>query len=278
MKKINKTIVVALMICILIITCVLLNQEKSNNTADIKKDISINNNYKFDQVLETKKTYNIQRVIDNIIENVYDGVYPSSYPIDINTNSIKSFDIEENLKNFYIEKAYEVTISETTEVYCVKGYLIIDGINNYQGDIEKQEAQFILVRYINNNDKDRYVIGKYGSSFNNTFEYNDNDISKTRVVDLGDNEIELNLITDNMLFEGVSLDEDVPEVNLAYWYYDDYKNNKLFSDHNKEEYENTELFKYEGNMEKGFTLIDNNEKQIIIKPGSVPMEYEVEEK
>ncbi len=288
MKKINKILVIAVIICIIIVAiCAGLLIKQKNKESDIniqtgnnQKDTVYSDTFKVEQIKDINKVYNLQIIANDLIENVHDNkAYPENFPYkESHIESIKDLGVEENLKKFYVESAYGVDFSSAASFYFLKGYLIIDDIKNYEGNIKKEEVKFTIQR-INIEEADNYLIETYDTnSFNNIFEYDKDDFEKIKVLEIEDDSIEMYLISDSMKFKSINIDEEVPDVNLAYWYYEDYKNNKLFSDQNKEEYENTELIKYEGNTKEGFTLIDNNEKQIIIKPGIVPMEYEVEEK
>lgn len=288
MKNVNKLLIIAGVICLIIIiicTMLLVKQKKQANVTNTPNSINqtetaYSDTFKVEPIKEINKVYNLERIVNDLIENVHaNKSYPEDFPYkESHIESIVNLGIVENLKKFYIENAYGVDISSTSAFYFVKGYLIYDDINNYsEDDIKKEEVKFTIQRS-NYSGTENYLIETYETySFKHLFEYDKDNISKTKVLTIDENNIDMYLRSDSIMYESISIDEEVPEVNLAYWYYDDYKNNKLFSDHNKKEYENTELFKYEGNMEKGFTLIDNNEKQIFIKPGSVPMEYEVEE-
>lgn len=285
MKKTEKLLmlIIAIVVGIAIVSLLILKGSKkeynniNNQTNSRLEEKETSKTFKVNQISDAKILYNLQKVVNNELELIYeDNAYPENYPAkDIHLESLKSFDIENNLKRFYIESGYE-TNTRSLSIFFVKGYLIYDDIEKSSEEkIEEQEAKLTIVRH---NKDNKYLIEKYASNYEYTFKHNENDISKTEVFDLTDDEIFMNLITDNLLIEYIDLDKEVLDVDYAYWYFEDYQNKKLFKDQNKEEYKNAKLQRYKGNINDGFILVDNNHKEIDIKPRQTPMNYEVEEK
>ena len=284
MKKTDKILIIVLAILVLLVIIGILilkgNNKVNNNTnnqtsSNIEQKLT-SNNLKVNQITDAKKLYNLQKVVNNELELIYeDNAYPENYPTkDIQLESLKDFDIEENLKKFYIETGYELNCKQLS-TYFIEGYLILDDIDKISNkNIEKQEVKLTVVKY---NSANKFLIDKYANSFKYSFKYDENDISKTEVFDLTEDELFLSLITDNLMFESVDLDKDVTDTDYAFWYFEDYQNRKLFKDQNKEEYKNAKLQRFNGNIKDGYKLIDNHKKEIDIKPNQKPMKYEFQE-
>ncbi len=278
MKKNVKILLSIMASLVIIILCTIAianlkegKKEKQDN--EIQEERQISQKFTIVQISNLDKVYNIGRTIDDSLKKIYDETTIGNYYqlSEIHDSIAEKCNLYEAEKNFYIQKAYEVELSDYITVYFANGYVMYKDIKNApEGDILKEEVNFTLIR---DKENKNCVIELYGSNYNNVFKYND-DISKTSIWESAEDNIESLIILEKDISDE-TLDKEVLNIDLGYWYYEDYKNNKLFSDQNREEYINTKLRKCSINKEEGHVLIDSNNTEIHIKPGKYPMEYEV---
>lgn len=273
-----KKVIGLVIICILIMSICLAIGIKLKNKSNINGDNAQSSEEPISKMYETKpiedfkRVYNIDRFINNALEYIYEENFKSGfYEMSNNHYEISTrLHLNEYEKKFYTKNAYELNLNENITAFFVQGYTIYKDIDSITEDIKREDINFTIMN-VNN----KCYIDLYGMNYTDVFKYNEN-ISDTAVWQSAEDIID-ELIDDSYyaIFSSEFLQEEILDVDLAYWYYEDYKNNKLFSDNDKEFYKNTELKRYVGNYDEGFTLTDSEGSQINIKPGNVPMEYEV---
>lgn len=196
---------------------------------------------------------------------------------------MKSLNYKENdIKRFFIQKAYKVDIDENITVYFAKGYIVNEYFEKIpEGGKEKQEIKFTVVDL---KKLDLCQLKLYGLNFKDIFNYSD-DIEKTTVTTKVKDETNelyeiINNVEDDELFDinierdfySSELEKEVEDRELALWYYEDYRNNSI---KNNEEYNQTEAISYAGNIDSGFIIKDYSGTESLIKPEKNSMNYEI---
>lgn len=278
MNNIKKVICLAI-ICILITAICFFIGTKFKNKSNINgangqriEEEPVSKMYETEPIKDFKKAYNIDRFINNALEYIYDENFKSGFYEMSNSHYNISTKLQLNKyeRKFYTKNAYELNLNENITAFFIQGYTIYRDIDSITEDIKREDINFTIMK-VNN----KCYIDLYGMNYTDVFKYNEN-ISDTVVWESAENQID-KLIDDSSyaLFSDEFLQEEILDADFAYWFYEDYKNNKLFSDQDKDYYKNTELKRYVGNYEEGFTLTDSQGSQIYIQPGNIPMEYEV---
>ena len=279
MKKLNRVIIVSIVICFLItLICLLLL--KKNNKGENVKDLVIDNSqyYKVEQVKNIQKTYNIEQIINDIIEEyndfiTYDGysklnyIMPEEY-----IQSMNDIGIDKNLKVFCIQDLYEADIENDTTVFFAEGYLMYEDINEiHDNTISKQDVKLTIYK---SNSSNQYAIEPYGNNDLSYFDYNEN-IAETGIKYDTPSDLAEWLMDEIQFFKNDTLEKKVSESDIITWCYKDYKNKKLFEEQNKEEYEKTKIISFTGSKENGYNVKINNGTELIIKLGDKLMDYEI---
>lgn len=288
MDKYKKLIILLSVVClsVIIICSMLLIFSKNNNKESANlKDIASNNgtteiedNVEYVQeVTNPKTTYNVGVCINNMIEDCYyTGKYENTQALylPLPYELIQKLDYENGLKSYYIEKAYKADMKDDITLYFTKGYIV----NEHAEQIQKEE---ILLTFINDTEYNTGIIQMYGKEYTDKIKYND-DISKTIILDTSGYKIKKaeskekqsleEVMIEEEIYQNRNLDGNIPERDLVYWYYKDYKINQANNNRQKLELQG---FLYDGNFSDGYTIIEIDGTEYFIKPGNIPMEYEM---
>ena len=277
--KINKKILIIIAIITSLIICIsLLIALKTKNKEDnTQNDNQVTNNtISVEPIDNTNIVYSIGENINNMIEDIYDmNAYESDSPF-LPQGLLNKLNLKEGLKKFYIKKAYQTNMEDDIVVYVTNGYIIDEHSKNMQ----KDDISLIVIR-----DKEYDVcrLYDYGESYKNEFIF-DNDISKTKILETANFKINKTdsqnksvdeFIMEEKVFQNRTINEDISDNDLVYWYVSDYKIQKAIE--NKEKKEEIS-FSYEGDYQNGYTITEKDGKKYYIKPGKVPMDYEITEK
>ena len=262
MKKKIK-IIIAIIICLIIICTCAFIITRINKSEGVQKRI-IDESIKVQQIDDVKKVYNIGKYINEVIDIVYEeeqtGI-PFLIDVTISDNHIELLEelgLKDTIKKFYIKQAYEVDLTEEINVFFVTGYLKSDN------GIE----QNIKLSVIKHNSYNVSKLDIYGRYYTDLFNYSEN-IDDTTVYQFDENTVSEYFVKD-LDHPITTFDEEVKDIDLVYYYYEDYKNT---GENIKED---TYLTRFKGGYEEGYTLVDNEGTQIFIKPGNTPMDYDQE--
>lgn len=275
MKKYKKIIIVILMVVLIITACVLYITKSKNNksiNSTINQKIEVRDDIDVEKINDVKKLYNLEDVINSIIEKSHDTLLDKEDDaIMMNfANSMQEFSSEE-LKVFNIEKAYEVDYGNDLVFYFTEGYVMYDDIKEApEGNINKHSVKLVLYR---NKQNDHYTLEKYGNENQLFFVFNE-DIAKTAIK----RDISTDIIVclkEEMIYSEDSIEKEVKESNIIIWYYNDYKNKKLFETQNREDYEKGEVHSIKKNNNNEYLITTDDGKEVTLKPGNDGREYSI---
>lgn len=276
-KKIAIIIAIIVIFVIICICSIILTNKTKNGKENIPSNYpsEISDSIKITKIEDLKLVFNINRSINKELRSIYNESQKGGFYEMSSTHYMISQELhlKEAEKVFYIKDAYQAVLNEDITVYFAEGYTIFEDIDEItDGEIEGQKVKFTILKYKPNNN---CYLDLYGTEYKETFNYNEN-IAETEVLKSAEEQGE-EILDRDQDFLSNDLEKEVSNNDLAYWYYEDYKNNKLFSNQNKEEY-NRKITKFTGNYNVGFTYTDNEGTNIFIKPVNIPMEYEVNSK
>lgn len=271
----SKIILIFFIICFITIICsIFYIISKTGSTKEQQaKTLKIN----VDEVIDIKTTFNVGNCINSMIEDFYDIGQYRNYDTQLLPYSlIKKLNLEEGLKSYFIEKAYSVKLDDDIIVYFTKGYIV----NEFAEDIKKED---ILLTFINDTEYNTGRLYLYGEGYTDIFKYQE-DISKTEVMKTTGLKIRMNdanqrqldeIIMDNEFFKNRKIDNKIEEVDLVFWYLRDYRIRQ--ANGTEKNVENDLNFSsYTGNYDEGYNVIDNStNREYFIKPGNIPMEYDI---
>ncbi|MBR3254869.1 MAG: hypothetical protein IKF97_01375 [Clostridia bacterium] len=277
--KISKKILIIIAIIIILIICIslviLLNTKNKEDNTQNENQVT-KNTISVEPIDNVNIVYSIGENINNMIEDIYDmNAYESDSPF-LPQNLINKLNLKEGLKKFYIKKAYQTNMEDDIVVYVTDGYIV----DEHSKNIQKDDISLIVIR-----DKEYDVcrLYDYGESYKDEIIF-DNDISKTKILETANFKINKTdsqnksvdeFIMEEKVFQNRTINEDISENDLVYWYFSDYKIKKAIE--NKEKKDEIS-FSYEGDYQNGYTVTDQNGKKYYIKPSKVPMDYEITEK
>lgn len=280
MKK-NKLIIVSGIVCIVvIIICIILlliNTKSKNNGNQIQED---NNLSGVEIIRDAKITYNIGKCINDMIEYTFKNIsYNMNDTVLVPRELLMELNLDDGLKTFYINKAYVANLEDNISVYFAEGYMVNEnGTKLFNDNCIKKPIKISLKI---DNEYNTGYIGLYGKDYMDFFKYYD-DISKTKILktsglkilkkDSNFENLDEVLIND-ALYQNRQLDEDIDERSMVNWYYTDYKINQAEKGNKK--MDNSYTYRYEGNFDDGYIIIDQNDNELRIKPSSDSMEYDV---
>lgn len=269
MVKTKKIIIAIAIIIVIIIICIIsLLLKKNKDTVSGKFDLKMN----VEQELDVTKVYNIDKCINNMVQDIFKMGSDHRENILLTYSITQKFEFKNSPRTFYIKKAYKAEMQDDIIVYFVEGY-----IADTQNNIVEKNTKITVVYDTEYNTCRLY---SYGEGYTNIIKYDD-DISKTelkRVTGLKvkkTNNEKKNLdeyIMEDDFFKR-NLFEEISHIDLITWYFKDYIINN-FDAYNVD----FDSFSYEGNYEEGYEVTLNNGDKYYIKPGEVPMDYQITKK
>lgn len=208
-----------------------------------------------------------------MIEYVYNNNILGEESYYVPYEIIQNIRLQESLKRFYLHRAYEARLEDNIIVYFVNGYTIDE-----QSEIFKKND--VSLMFVSDNEYNTARLYLYGNVFKDTFKYKD-DISQTEVlkttglkIKKADSEVMSRdqIIMEEDFFKNKDVNAKISESKLVERFFMEYKINKAIENNEKFDIKG---FLFEGSFEEGYKITEEDNTEYFIKPGEIPLDFEI---